>query len=617
MPKRGPKGPNKSIEQHLIDGTYRADRHGSLVDLSLAFSAKPPHKTPAQRKRCQVPKKWLDTWKSRGVWTPNDDLAVERGCWFDERHAEHFRSFCKDCLSLWEGKQFAGQPFELMDWQWFDVFSRLFGWFRWDQEARGGKGAVVRRFDRAFVFVAKKNGKSPMAASVGAYFLAADGETGGKVLSAASARDQAAIVHGHAINMIQASPRLAERCKINRSSHLITFEHPDMFKYDDFGRQPANNAYKSISSEAGPQDGANANCVIADELHAWQGRRLWDILEFAFEARESPLFFMITTAGDDTQTVCYEQYEYAKDVASGHVKDIGLLPCICEAGKDDDIDDPAVWRKANPSMGITITESRFREMLQKARNTSSQAVANFKLKRLNIWGTVADPMIDPDAWDACYEPYTAESLFGGLCYGGLDLSKTMDMTAFACMFPGDAVIRQLVWFWLPEETFQKNRGRVSYEDWIDQGWLTLCPGNVIDYEMVTEKICWAADRYGFVSLRFDPYKSQVVVPALDKSGVMCIEFPQTITHYAEPTAEYQRAVSNATLKHNGNGCLTWQSRHVKCKTDANKNERPVKPVRGDIRTIDGIVAGIMALDGKLREPQPQASFYESETVEFV
>jgi len=378
----------KTVEQHVADGTYRADRHGVLADLSKPFFPKPPHRTPSQRKRWPVPVAWERTWKSRGIWTPNDDLAVERGCWFDERHAEHFRDFCRKCLSLWEGKQWAGKPFELMEWQWLDVFSRLFGWFKWNAEWE----VVERRFDRAFIFVPKKQGKSPMAAAVGGYILTADGEQGGKVLSAASAREQAAIVHGHAMNMVQASPALSERCRINRSTHCISFEPPDLFKHVDpeqVKRQPANNVYKSISSEAGPQEGQNANCIVADELHVWQGRKLWDTLEYAFESRISPLLFMITTAGDDEQSVCYEQYEYAKDVASGHQKDIGFLPYIREASKDDDLDDPEIWRKANPSLGITISADRFREQYQKAKKSSSAALSSFKRYRFNMWGTVA------------------------------------------------------------------------------------------------------------------------------------------------------------------------------------------------------------------------------------
>lgn len=988
-PNRGGGQNKKTLEQHVADGTYSAYRHGPKVDLSLAFTEKPPHRRPYQRKKYPVPGGWIDRWKERGVWTPNDELAIEKGCWFDPKQAEHFRDFCHNNLSLWEGKQWAGKPFVLMDWQWLDVFSKLFGWFKWNAEWE----CVERRFSHAFIFVPKKQGKalalptmlptptgwttmgevspgdklfdehgepcmvtgitntqrnrpcyrvtfsdgtnivadaahewytetrkpqdgcgiktteeikatlahqkgrnhtipvagalnlpqqsvpippyvfgcwlgdgssdcavltcgagdkellehvreagttavvtrqragalrvrlgskrdsatcrrghdratwwkrgrcqrcehvvskarraggsmppntheplylqlrqigvlnnkhiprnylrasvtqrlellqglmdtdghctvdgqcefttirpalrdgvlelirslglkphlvtgrarlngrdcgekyriqfyafrdfpvfrlhrkrarqkarpesrtrsqirkivsiepvpsvpvkcievdsvshlylagegmvpthnSPMAAAVGGYCMAADGEMGGKVLSAASAREQASIVHGHAMNMIQASEALSARCKINRSTSTVTFEHPDLFKHaGPMDRAPANNVYRSISSEAGPQEGQNTNCILGDEIHAWYGRKLWNTLEYAFESRISPLFFMITTAGDDEQSVCFEQYEYAKDVASGHIQDIGFLPYICEAQKDDDFDDPETWRKANPSMGVTITEARFREMWEKAKRTSNAAVSSFKRYRFNIWGTVADPLLDPDAWDACYEAFTPESMFGRPCYGGLDLSKSMDMTAFNLMFPDDEQVRQLCWFWLPEEMFEKNRGRVPYQEWIDEGWLELCPGAALDYDVVAKRIKWAAEQFRLSSVRFDPYKGQVVIPDLTKAGIQCAEFPQVPKYFADPASEYQRMVLQATLRHNGNGCLTWQSRHVKGKTDANQNVRPVKGERGGIRAIDGIVAGIMALDGKMREPVKGKSYYATHEME--
>ncbi len=605
--------PAKPIEQHLAEGTYRIDRHGPLADLSAPFYPKPAFRSEAQRKRTPVPVEWRRIWQKRGVWGPNDEAAIEQGCWFDPPQAQHFRGFCHDLLCLWEGKQWAGKPFDLMPWQWYDVFARIFGWFRWDPEW----GCPVRRFDRAYVEVPKKNGKSPMAASVGCYMLAADGETGGKVFSAASARDQAAIVHGHAMAMIQASPRLMERCKINRSTHTIVFEPPELFQRAGIARAPAQNVYASISSEAGPQEGKNANCIIADELHVWQGRKLWDALEYAFEARVSPLLFCITTAGEDEQSVCYEQHEYSEAVRAGHVRDSGFLGYIRSAEKDDGIGDEVTWRKANPSLGTTITLGRFRDMYRAAQKKGAAAVASFCRYRLNKWGMVANPMIDPEAWDDCYEPFTIEDLAGRLCCGGLDMSKSEDMTAFALMFRDGESYRQLCWFWLPEQTYEKNLDRVDYRQWIDEEWLAICPGSRIDEKMVEDKIVWASEQFNLNMVHFDPWRAHGIAGRLEQEhGIEVVEFPQTITRFAEPTAEYETLIKQGRLHHNGNGCLTWQSRHVKTKPDQNKNERPVKPIRGDVRTIDGIVAGIMALALAMGD-EGLPSAYETEALTLV
>ncbi|MHC4181606.1 MAG: terminase TerL endonuclease subunit, partial [Planctomycetota bacterium] len=226
----------------------------------------------------------------------------------------------------------------------------------------------------------------------------------------------------------------------------------------------------------------------------------------------------------------------------------------------------------------------------------SAALASFKRYRLNIWGTVADPLFEAAAWDACYEPYMAEDLAGELCFGGLDVSKTEDMTAFALMFPmGGGEYRQLCWFWLPQEAYEKNRDRVEYDEWRRQGWLEICPGARIDESIVEEKIRWADEQFALESVHYDPYRASGIVRGLEDSGIQCVEFPQTLMRFAEPTVQYEALVAKGLMHHNGNGCLTWQSRHTKTKADMNKNERPVKPVRGDIRTIDGIVAEIMAL----------------------
>lgn len=596
-------GMAKTLDEHRANGTFRPDRHARLLDLSAPLFPKPAHLPPSRR---TVSKRWIQRWKRRGVWSKQDDLAIKQGCWFDVRLAEHFRQFCRQFLCLWEGRQWAGKPFELMEWQWVDVFARLFGWQRWD----AGWNQPVRRFDRVYIEVGKKNGKSPMAAAVGCYFLAVDGESGGKVFSAAAAKEQASIVHSHAVNMIMASPRLHARCKINRSTNSVTFEPPLLFEQADIDRPASNNIYRAISSESATQEGLNGNACICDELHAWYGRKLWDSLHYMFESRLSPLLFCITTAGDNEQSVCFEQHEYAEAVQDGHIKDIGYLSYIRAADKTDPPGTVATWKKANPSLGVTITPSRMRLMYNEAAK-STAALNAFRRYRLNIWLTALNVMIDPVAWDECYESFGVESLAGQDCFAGLDLSKSGDMTALALLFPDGEEYRQLVWFWLPEEVYNKNRTRAAYAEWIEQGWLELCPGARIDEEMVESRIVWCKEHFDLQEVCYDPYRAAGIVKRLEEEhGIVCVEFPQTLMRFAGPTADYESLVARGKLHHNDNGCLTWQSRHITTKSDANRNERPVKPARGDIRTIDGIVAGIMGLGRAQAQDSPTPSVYE-------
>ncbi|HRF01691.1 MAG TPA: terminase large subunit, partial [Pirellulaceae bacterium] len=211
-----------------------------------------------------------------------DEEAVRRGMRFDQRLVDRVVAFGARLLRHCEGPS-AGLPFTLMDWQHDQLFGPLFGWQRWSEHYQ----RWVRRYDRVYVEVAKKNGKSPTGAYIGLYELVGDEEPGAKVFSAATDKDQASIVHGHAINMAESSPRLMDLLRINRTTKAISF--------------PQNRGvYRVISSNPRGQEGLNANCIIADELHVWRGRELWDAIKYAFASRPEPIFFAITTAALQT-----------------------------------------------------------------------------------------------------------------------------------------------------------------------------------------------------------------------------------------------------------------------------------------------------------------------------
>lgn len=530
-----------------------------------------------------MPKRWIERWKARGVWRPADEVAIERGYWFDERFAEHFRGFGRKYLRLWEGAQWAGKPFELLEWQWLDVFAPLFGWFRFDDEL----GRPVRRYTRAFIFVPKKNGKSPMAAYVGAYGLIADGEPGGKTFSAATTKEQAAIVHGHAVEMIKSSSEelYPERIKIHGSTKCITY-------------LPLNATYRAISSGPRAQEGLNG-CAICDEIHVWQGRRLWDALKYCTASRTEPMTFMITTAGEDVsveESVCREQYEYAQSVLNGSVEDLGFFSYLREASPDDDPGDPAVWAKANPSLGTILRQTEMAEAYKEAQK-SGAAMASFCRYRLNIWSATSHPWLDGEAWKACQHTFTADDLEGEPCYAGLDLSQSDDTSALVLVFPrDDGTYRQLAWFWLPEDTIQKYRDRIDYAAWVKQGFLETTPYDWVDEGAIETRLVEIVGRFDLRMLLYDPYRAETLTQRIENDhGIPRLKFDQTIKNFAEPTSAYESLVKKGLLHHNGNPVLSWQAKNVRVITDSNANCRPVKPKREDLRKIDGIVAGIMAL----------------------
>src|SRR5215831_5309752 len=283
--------------------------------------------------------------------TPADEAALAEGCTFHAASAERVRQFFRSFLRHSKG-QWAGKPFELLDWQFTDIIAPLFGWKRADGS---------RRFRRAYIEVPKKNGKSTLASGIGLYLLVGDGEPGAEVYSVAADRYQANIVHGEAIRMVRASPGLSSRLELNRTTHNISF--PKLSAW-----------YRSLSSEANTKEGLNAHGLIIDELHAWKGRGLWDALRYAGRSRRQPLLFAITTAGDDMDSICREQHDYAKGVLSGEILDTRFFAYIRRAAaiaegdrEDDDWADPAIWHKANPSLGVTIDPGEFARDVEEAK----------------------------------------------------------------------------------------------------------------------------------------------------------------------------------------------------------------------------------------------------------
>jgi len=538
----------------------------------------------------------MDSITQRWTRSSADEFAVAQGCYFDERAADHvvefFRRFLRHSKGAW-----AGQPFELLDWQRDDLVYPIYGWKQPDG---------LRRIRKVYCEIAKKNGKSTIGAGIGLYGLAGDGEMGAEVYSAATDQQQASIVHGEAINMVDASPELTSVLDINRSNKTISF--------------PATKSiYKALSSEAGSKEGLNASTIIVDELHVWKGRALWDALKYAGRARSQPLIFVITTAGDDVLSVCSEQRQYALDVLAGRVRDTRFFGYVRAADpQTDDWTAETTWHKANPSLGQTIRLDDFRADFQEALKSPSTQ-SSFKRYSLNIWATGSDPAIPKHVWDACAREFTAETFQGEACVAGLDLSKSRDMTALTLTFFRDGVYYWLPYFWLPENTIEDRGNNEYYRVWREMGVLAATPGDVCDYRQIEQDIVALHQQFDIRGVYYDPYNAESLVQRLDEEqGIPRYAFGQTIQNFAGPTGELERLLLSQGLLHNNHPILSWQAGHVEFKTDVNCNKRPVKPSKDDPRKIDGIVAGIMGLAGAielgLSEP---TSVYDSGGVAVV
>lgn len=519
----------------------------------------------------------VDSITNKWIRTKSDEAAVAAGCRFNERRAAHVVEFFHRFLRHSKG-EFADKPFDLLDWQRDDLIYPIFGW-----EQPDGR----RRIKSCYCQIPKKNGKSTIASAIGLYMLIGDNEPGAEIYSAATQQEQASIVHGEAIKMVEASPALSAIIQLNRSTKAMSF--------------PARKSiYRAISSEAHGQEGLNAHAIIIDELHAWQGDKLWNTLQYAFAARRQPLRFVITTAGDDPLSVCYKEYEYATRILAGEEIDVRHHCYIRDAAPTDDWTEPAVWLKANPSMGdgdaYPLKVDDFAADVAKAKATPTTQ-ATFKRYRLNVWQTAAHPWLDMTHWRACTDSFDESELIGRDCFGGLDLAKTRDTTAFVLVFPwGEDEYRLLPYFWLPEGAVTSGNAPQDFRRWAESGQLTLTPGNVCDYAFVEQRILELSNQFSIRGFAYDPYNAEQVTQRLDElHGIPRTVFKQTINNYAEPTREFERLVISGKLRHNGHPLLTWQIGNTSVRTDPSGNIRPVKPEQEDNRKIDGVVAGVMAL----------------------
>ena len=306
----------------------------------------------------------------------------------------------------------AGKKFELIDWQ-EQIIRDLFGTL---------KPNGYRQFNTAYVEIPKKQGKSELAAAVALLLCCGDGEERAEVYGCAADRQQATIVFDVAADMVRMCPALNKRVKILASQKRIIYT-------------PTNSFYQVLSAEAYSKHGFNIHGVVFDELHTQPNRKLFDVMtKGSGGARMQPLYFLITTAGTDTNSICYETHQKAKDILEGRKIDHTFYPVIYGADESDDWTDPKVWRKANPSLDITVGIDKVEAACNSAKQNPGEE-NSFRQLRLNQWVKQAVRWMPMEKWDACAFPVDEDELEGRVCYGGLDLSSTTDITAFVLVFP--------------------------------------------------------------------------------------------------------------------------------------------------------------------------------------
>lgn len=507
---------------------------------------------------------------------------------YDKKKADRAVTFIEN-LCHTKGK-WAGTPFWLLPWQ-EQLIRDIFGIVKPDGN---------RQFRTAFVEICKKVGKSELAAAVALYLLYADNEPSAEVYGAAADRQQASIVFDVAKQMVEMSPALMKRSKLMGATKRIV-------NYSNAGY------YQVLSAEVGGKHGFSVSGLVFDEIHTQPNRQLYDVLtKGSSDARQNPLHFIITTAGNDRHSIAYELHTKAVDILEGRRVDPTFYPVVYGLKDDEDWEDEENWYKVNPSLGYTVDIERLRDAYREAKQNPADEVT-FKWLRCNMWVSSTVAWIPDAIYMRGNESIEAASLEGRDCYAGLDLSSTGDITALVLIFPPRDENEKYVllpYFWIPEETIPRRvkANSVPYDIWEKQGYIMATEGNVIHYNFIEKFIMDLSEKYHILEIAVDRWNATQMIQNLEGEGFTIVPFGQGFSSMSAPTKEFYRLLMEGRIIHGGNPVLRWMAGNVVIDTDPAGNIKVTKAKSKE--KIDGIVAAIMALDRCIRQEGQSGSVYD-------
>lgn len=507
---------------------------------------------------------------------------------YDKKKADRAVTFIEN-LCHTKGK-WAGTPFWLLPWQ-EQLIRDIFGIVKPDGN---------RQFRTAFVEICKKVGKSELAAAVALYLLYADNEPSAEVYGAAADRQQASIVFDVAKQMIEMSPALMKRSKLMGATKRIV-------NYSNAGY------YQVLSAEVGGKHGFSVSGLVFDEIHTQPNRQLYDVLtKGSSDARQNPLHFIITTAGNDRHSIAYELHTKAVDILEGRRVDPTFYPVVYGLKDDEDWEDEENWYKVNPSLGYTVDIERLRDAYREAKQNPADEIT-FKWLRCNMWVSSTVAWIPDAIYMRGNESIEAASLEGRDCYAGLDLSSTGDITALVLIFPPRDENEKYVllpYFWIPEETIPRRvkANSVPYDIWEKQGYIMSTEGNVIHYDFIEKFIIYLSEKYHILEIAVDRWNATQMIQNLEGEGFTIVPFGQGFSSMSAPTKEFYRLLMEGRIIHGGNPVLRWMAGNVVIDTDPAGNIKVTKAKSKE--KIDGIVAAIMALDRCIRQEGQSGSVYD-------
>ena len=491
---------------------------------------------------------------------------------YDESRAdkpiEFIEQFCKHSKGEWMGRDVELDLFQKA------FIAALFGFVH--------KLTGVRRFKETFFLVARKNGKSTLLSGIMLYMQIADGEGGAQVVSAATKRDQAAIVFNECVNMVRQSPYLSKHLKKRKSDIYFPLTFSTM---------------NPLSSDSNTLDGLNLHLAVIDELHAIKDRNLYEVLKQGMSARNQPLLVMITTAGTVRESIYDDMYEYAAKVADGVIKDERFLPVLYELDDKKEWSDWKCWKKANPGLGSIKKIEFITEQVERAKNNPKD-LPGILTKDFNVRETVAGAWLGYDEINN-ETTFDLEDVRGSYAIGGADLSSTTDLTCatLILMKPGSETKYVIQQYFLPEEGLEKRiiDDKIPYDKWRDRGLLTVTEGARVDYTQVTQWFIKMINEYDIRPLYvgYDSWNAQYWTLEMKDIGFNMVEVRQGYKTLSTPMKELESEFRMNQVIYNNNPILKWCLTNTSVKQDENGNIRPVKGVSQRQR-IDGMVSLLIA-----------------------
>lgn len=532
----------------------------------------------------------------------NDLKNAELNGWvFDEAAALLVINFVKS-LRHTKGS-YAKKRFNLQGWQAFIVWV-LFGW--------KDKATGFRRFNKAYIEVSRKNGKSELAAAIGLYMLLLDNEFGAEVYAAATKRDQAKKVFDPARSMIIQAR--AESKYLKKTTEALKLRIVNTL--DQGYMMPLSKDYDT-------EEGSNPHFAIVDEYHVHPTTGMVDMLQSGMLQRNQALLFIITTAGFQTASPCYSYRKSIISLLKGEVESKSTFGIIYTLDEGDDWKNPDVWEKATPNLGTGIPKENFIKQFNKAKAEGYSSEIAFRVKNLNCWVNEAHGWINADVWKTGNEKVNLEDLKGRTCYLGLDLAATRDITGLCLLFPPEDEEEPFRAFWrlyCPMEMIEnpkRNEGGTNYMQWWKDGYITGTDGNVTDYRYIEKDVLELEKHFHLKRLGYDRHNSYEIITRLSEAGVAVEPVPQTTLGLSTPMKQIERLVYSGMFLHGNNPVINWMLGNVAVYVDGNENMKLDRKNKKD--KIDGIAALLDAKNVYLNfwDEDGQKSVYEERGIRLI